>query len=725
MSAKYVPRSCTEEELTVLEGWASGGAPDPELERRAKLVVMARSGIPRRRIADELGFGLSKAAMWIRRFDDGGPGGLRDRIPGRQPVVSGYAAAREAVTRLLAGPLPEGSRQWSVRLVGQELRMHVSRVREVLEREGIGLANRAGLPARLASSPPSEEHAEILSLWAGGDAPSARVASRARLIQAVLAGEKCQEVARICGTSLRQVFEWTARFASEGPDGLLDRPGRGRPRGRTLAGRKLRLLQKLVGSSPPGGAGAWTPEAAGERLGLDLASVRKTFAALGILPGSPGVAAGPPVAGDSPTGEESPGAGELPSGAEAVLTGAGDLQAAALGAGGAGGPGLPDGDGAVPAGGSQALPEPIPGSVPVGGGAPAAGELPAGAKVSAAGKTVAGTGGADMDLLRSWASGGAPNGEAAVKAGSVLAVLEGARVKETADLHGLEYWRLRYWVSCFLQGGTEGLAGRKSETAAGERAEARLAARDDLRERARALAAGPPPGGLDSWDWNSLARELGVPRTRLKLAMRKSGFRLGPGGPARKAAAAAAVAAAALPGLYREILDAWAECWDGTRPGPGPDGRARGADSLRPLAWRARIVQACLEGRSASEAAAMCGASGCMASKYLRLYLDRGPVALLASPLSGLGLAVGFPASGLTSRAVRKMAEALLSAPPPRGAEWDLADAALFLGVPRDRLREELGRAGVILAERPDGGGRDGLPDPSPDNRRDGQGESR
>ncbi|MDR1080158.1 MAG: helix-turn-helix domain-containing protein, partial [Deltaproteobacteria bacterium] len=675
MPGRYVLRRCSEKEIASLRLWASGEAPEPGVALRARIVLMTMDGLSRSQIASGLGISKNSVSLWRRRFDEEGPEGLRVRIPKGQSVPSGYRAARDAVAGLVAAPPPEGFRSWSVRLLSEKLRMGAARIREVLSGEGISLApSRRTVPP---ASPRSPRDMEILRRWAGGLAPSERAAGRAASVLAVLDGSSRADEARRSGMSLTMLFQWLRRFAEDGPEGLLDRPGRGRRPGRRLGGRALKELRGLLGTPPPEGT-AWTPEAAAGVLGISPADAARTVLAEGLLPGFP--------SGASAAGEDKGGTGEeLPQGSGDAAAGRIREGCRVQGVGGL-----------------------------VGGDLAALSGRDARDGIRAPGEPAVAPGSGDMDSLRRWAGGEAPDEECRGRAAAVLAVLEGAKIPAAADAHGVQAWKLRYWKSRFESYGTRGLLGRRRREGMPDRPGSSGLADAVLRDRALELAASPPPEGAGFWDRKSLALGLGVSLPRLCRAVRGTGLTPGPTGPGRRIAADAARASLKLPPVFLEILERWAGEWDGERPPAGQGGAAPGVPPERILFWRAAMVRRCLTGHSATVAAGMCGTTATTAVRWKRRFLSRGPAALLELPGSGPGR--GFGEGELSGRLLREAALALSAAPPPpRPGFWDIATAALVLGMEPGQARALFVRSGISVKEPPaeDAGGDSAVSEPS------------
>jgi transposase len=75
----------------------------------------------------------------------------------------------------------------------------------------------------------SDEERSTITRLARSRTDEARLVQRARLIELLARGERPGAVARRVGMSRNQLYLWLHRFNNEGPEGLRDRPRRGRP----------------------------------------------------------------------------------------------------------------------------------------------------------------------------------------------------------------------------------------------------------------------------------------------------------------------------------------------------------------------------------------------------------------------------------------------------------------------------------------------------------------
>ena len=88
----------------------------------------------------------------------------------------------------------------------------------------------------------SESQRAKLQSWMRSTTGAAGLARRARLILLLEEGRSYKDAAQTAGLTVRNARKWALRFVRQGPDGLQDLRGRGRPpvfspRGRAPSGQ--------------------------------------------------------------------------------------------------------------------------------------------------------------------------------------------------------------------------------------------------------------------------------------------------------------------------------------------------------------------------------------------------------------------------------------------------------------------------------------------------------
>lgn len=125
-----------------------------------------------------------------------------------------------------------------------------------------------------------EEHSE-LSRRVRAATISQRDGRRARVILLAAQGESRADIARLIGFSLPSVTRWCQRFQELRLDGLIDKPGRGRPS--SLPAEALsRVLEQVV--QPRIGQPRWSCRSMANVAGISPASVQRIWAANDIKP---------------------------------------------------------------------------------------------------------------------------------------------------------------------------------------------------------------------------------------------------------------------------------------------------------------------------------------------------------------------------------------------------------------------------------------------------------
>ena len=124
-------------EHSTLEKWSRGRMTPMRVVIRAKIVLLAATGMENKAIAAKLGIGRDTVGQWRRRFEQRRLAGLVKDAPrgGRKPT------RREDVTRLIVERTtqtkPENATHWSTRTLGKELGVSPSMVQRVWQANGL------------------------------------------------------------------------------------------------------------------------------------------------------------------------------------------------------------------------------------------------------------------------------------------------------------------------------------------------------------------------------------------------------------------------------------------------------------------------------------------------------------------------------------------------------------------------------------------------------------
>lgn len=109
----------TDADRKLLKTWARAGTTPQRVARRANAVLLAADGLSANSIARRLRISPRTAALWPRRYVQGGHEALWSDAPGRgrKPSIDPEAVAR--VRALVKTAAPDGGR-WSIRSMAKE-----------------------------------------------------------------------------------------------------------------------------------------------------------------------------------------------------------------------------------------------------------------------------------------------------------------------------------------------------------------------------------------------------------------------------------------------------------------------------------------------------------------------------------------------------------------------------------------------------------------------------
>jgi transposase len=125
------------QEQSTLEKWSKGRMTPVRVVMRAKIVLLAATGMENKDIAVELGIGRDTVGQWRRRFSERRLAGFVKDAPrgGRKPT------RREEVARLIVERTtqtkPENATHWSTRTLAKELGVSPSMVQRVWQANGL------------------------------------------------------------------------------------------------------------------------------------------------------------------------------------------------------------------------------------------------------------------------------------------------------------------------------------------------------------------------------------------------------------------------------------------------------------------------------------------------------------------------------------------------------------------------------------------------------------
>jgi transposase len=127
----------TDEQRQALEQWARGRSLPVRQVERARIVLLAASGLQDLEIAEELRISNQKAARWRRRFLKAGLTGLEKDAtrPGRTPSIA--ATTVQEVVRKTTQEKPYNAAQWSTRSMAAAVGISEKSVRRIWHAHGL------------------------------------------------------------------------------------------------------------------------------------------------------------------------------------------------------------------------------------------------------------------------------------------------------------------------------------------------------------------------------------------------------------------------------------------------------------------------------------------------------------------------------------------------------------------------------------------------------------
>jgi transposase len=127
----------TPEDRRTLEAWVAARTTPQRLAFRARIVLLAATGVSNRRIAREVGTSRPTVILWRTRFLAGGPPALTEDAPGRgrKPQFSG-AKVQQIVEATLHTP-PTAATHWSTRTMAQAQGVSPSTIQRIWDAHGL------------------------------------------------------------------------------------------------------------------------------------------------------------------------------------------------------------------------------------------------------------------------------------------------------------------------------------------------------------------------------------------------------------------------------------------------------------------------------------------------------------------------------------------------------------------------------------------------------------
>lgn len=125
------------EDRRVLEGWSRGRRNSVRQSQRAKIVLMAASGLENQLIAERLGVSRPTVGLWRRRFAEGGLAAIEKDAPrGGRPSLERSELTQEIIRRTTQ-EAPAHATHWTTRSLAEELGTNQTLVHRVWKANGL------------------------------------------------------------------------------------------------------------------------------------------------------------------------------------------------------------------------------------------------------------------------------------------------------------------------------------------------------------------------------------------------------------------------------------------------------------------------------------------------------------------------------------------------------------------------------------------------------------
>ncbi len=127
----------TEAERTTLESNVRRRKGVYAIAQRSRMVLLAAEGLSNRAIASQVGVSSATVGLWRRRFADKGLAGLEEAPRGGRPRKIDHDLVETVIATTLQSR-PEGSSQWTTRLLARKMGMSQSAISRIWRASGLG-----------------------------------------------------------------------------------------------------------------------------------------------------------------------------------------------------------------------------------------------------------------------------------------------------------------------------------------------------------------------------------------------------------------------------------------------------------------------------------------------------------------------------------------------------------------------------------------------------------
>lgn len=125
------------EQRRTLETWIHARNTPQKIVLRSRIILGAASGLPNRRIAQELNVSRPTVILWRQRFLHGGPAALTEDEPGRGRKVEIPAGKVKQIVEATLHSHPVGATHWSVRTMAAAQGVSPATVQRIWDAHGL------------------------------------------------------------------------------------------------------------------------------------------------------------------------------------------------------------------------------------------------------------------------------------------------------------------------------------------------------------------------------------------------------------------------------------------------------------------------------------------------------------------------------------------------------------------------------------------------------------
>ena len=125
------------EQRRTLEAWVRAQNTPQSVALRARIVLLAASGMSNSQVAREMGAGRPTVIRWRQRFLQGGPGALTEIAPGRGRRVTYGADRVNQVVQATTQTKPPGATHWSTRTMAKAQGLSKATVQRIWSAHGL------------------------------------------------------------------------------------------------------------------------------------------------------------------------------------------------------------------------------------------------------------------------------------------------------------------------------------------------------------------------------------------------------------------------------------------------------------------------------------------------------------------------------------------------------------------------------------------------------------